>query len=139
MGPRKSEILSILYNVSDMEEAWRLLDMEYGDVLVALPKLRANLDALPDLPVDEEVEKENIQEILNYCKTAIVNGAKEQIGPVFIQTYREKLSRENRRALVVEKVMTTDLFMERLEVFKSTALTISRTTKQKNKKKMFNN
>ena len=139
VGPRKSEILSILYNVSDMEEAWRLLDMEYGDVLVALPKLRANLDALPDLPVDEEVEKENIQEILNYCKTAIVNGAKEQIGPLFIQTYREKLSRENRRALVVEKIMTTDLFMERLEVFKSTALTISRTTRQKNKKKMFNN
>ena len=37
VGQRKSEILSILYNVSDMEEAWRLLDMEYGDVLVALP------------------------------------------------------------------------------------------------------
>ena len=139
VGPLKAEVLSILYNVKDMKEAWRLLDMEYGDVLVVLPRLRAKLDALPDLPVEEEVEKDSIQEILNYCKTAIMNGAKEQLGPMFIQTYREKLSRENRRILVKEKVMTTDEFIEKLEEFKSTALTICRTSKQKPKKKVFNN
>ena len=43
VGPKKSEILSILYNVTDMEEAWRLLDMEYGDVLIALPSLEPTL------------------------------------------------------------------------------------------------
>ena len=135
VGPKKKEILSVLHNVTDIDEAWRLLEMNYGDILVVLPVLRAKLDGLPDLPADEEIEKDSIQEILNYCRTAIVYGAKDQIGPLFIQTYREKLSRENRRILVAEKIITTDPFIAKLEVFQSTALTISRTTKPKNKKK----
>ena len=135
VGPKKKEILSVLHNVTDIDEAWRLLEMNYGDILVVLPVLRAKLDGLPDLPADEEIEKDSIQEILNYCRTAIVYGAKDQIGPLFIQTYREKLSRENRRILVAEKIITTDPFIAKLEVFQSAALTISRTSKPKNKKK----
>ena len=135
VGPKRKEILSVLHNVTDVGEAWRLLEMNYGDILVVLPVLRAKLDGLPDLPTDEKIEKDSIQDILNYCRTAILYGAKDQIGPLFIQTYREKLSRENRKTLVAEKIMTTDPFIAKLEIFMTTALTISRTSKPKERKR----
>ena len=141
IGPDKSHIHSILHNVTDMAEAWRRLDMEFGDILVVLPKLKEELDALPDLPIDEETEKHNIEKIINYCTTAIINGGKDQLGPLFIQTYREKLSKENRKELVAENVLDTDIFIRKLESFKTIALKICRTSKSRSKRrsKLFNN
>ena len=141
IGPEKNHIHSILHNVTDMAEAWRRLDMEFGDILVVLPKLKEELDALPDLPTDEGVEKDNIEKIINYCTTAIVNGGKDQLGPLFIQTYREKLSKENRKELVAENILDTDRFLNKIESFKTIALKICRTSKSRNKKtsKLFNN
>ena len=87
-----------------------MLDTHYGDIRTVLPRLRAKLDKLPSHPVKETDENRNIQQILNYWKTARNHGIEERAVDVFfIQEYSEKLSKENKKLIINLELMSPAL------------------------------
>ena len=64
-GPKASEALKCLFNVRNKERAFEILDAKYGDILMVFPRIKADLEALKDLPANMLEESTNIQEIIN--------------------------------------------------------------------------
>ena len=64
-GPKASEALKCPFNVRDKAHAFKVLDSKYGDILMVFPRIKADLEALKDLPTSMLEESANIQEIIN--------------------------------------------------------------------------
>ena len=103
-GQKASEALKCLFNVRDKAHAFKVLDSKYGDILMVFPRIKADLEALKDLPTSMLEESANIQEIINVTQTLEKYGKKEAIDSGFIQCCCNKLSRENRRWITKEKI-----------------------------------
>ena len=117
-GKEKSFISDLLYNVDSIEEAFSVLDTHYGDIRIVLPRLRAKLDKLPSHPIKETDENRNIQQILNYWKTARNHGIEERAVDVFfIQEYSEKLSKENKKLRINLEIEDCTRFIDKIKVF----------------------
>ena len=106
-GPKAQEALKCLFNVRNKERAFEILDAKYGDILMVFPRIKADLEALKDLPTTMLEESSNIQEIINVAQTLEKYGKKEAIDSGFIQRFRNKLSMENRRKVTMEKINNT--------------------------------
>ena len=81
---------------------------------MVFPRIKADLEALKDLPTSMLEESANIQEIINVTQTLEKYGKKEAIDSGFIQRFRNKLSRENRRWITMEKIDNCDDFVAAL-------------------------
>ena len=81
---------------------------------MVFPRIKADLEALNDLPTSMLEESTNIQEIINITQTLEKYGEKEGIDSGFIQHFRNKLSRENRRWVTMKKIDNYDDFVAAL-------------------------
>ena len=75
-GPKASEALKCLFNVRDKSHAFKVLDSKYGDILMVFLRIKADLEALKDLPTSMLEESANIQEIINVTQTLEKYGKK---------------------------------------------------------------
>ena len=60
-GKDKNHILTLLHNVVDKNEAFKVLDMHFGDIRTILPRLKVKLDKLNDFPETEAEQVDNVQ------------------------------------------------------------------------------
>ena len=78
-GPKANKALKCLFNVKDKEHAFSVLDAKYCDILMVFPRIKADLEALKDLPTSMLEESANIQDINNVAQTLDKYGKKEAI------------------------------------------------------------
>ena len=66
VGKDRSTVLDYLYNVEDIEEAFEILDIHFGDIRNIIPKLKRQMNAMKNFPKKRQEENSNIQKILNF-------------------------------------------------------------------------
>ena len=59
------DALKCLFNVRDKAHAFKVLDSKYGDILMVFPRIKADLEALKDLPTSMLEESAHNKEIIN--------------------------------------------------------------------------
>ena len=107
-----------------------MLDLHFGDIRTVLPRMRMKLDKLTNFPETEEEQVKNMQCILNYYKTAKQHGLQEiAINFDFIQMYSGKLSRDQKKSLIDQKIETCMPFIAKIKDYQRTNLQFLHTTR----------
>lgn len=99
-GPNmKVWIKNNLAGVSTLNEAFKILEDKFGNIVKHLPNMLQKLLDLkqtqsePTNPVDEH---ENVSALLSYCRTCIQYGAKSKINNLFLVEYQSLLSQNTK-------------------------------------------
>ena len=103
-GKKAAPALRCLFNVKNKEDAFRILDRKYGDVEMIMPQIKSDLFMLKSLPSSLTEESSNIQETLNVYQTIEKHERTDLIDMSFIQEFRNKLTRENRKFVTESKI-----------------------------------
>ena len=119
-GPKANEALRCLFNVKDIHQAFRILDRKYGNILMVLPQLKNDLASLKNLPNTMKDENYNIGQILNVYRALDKHGMADAIDLGFIQQFRNKLTRENRKMVTDSKVSTCEEFINAITEIQTT-------------------
>ena len=115
-GKERAYIFDLLHNVDDKAEALAVLDLHFGDIRTVLPRLKMKLDKLMDFPDSEEGQVKNMQSLINYYKISKQHDLQDTaINFDFIQRYSCKLSRDQKKFLIDNKVETCAPFIAKLK------------------------
>ena len=95
----KEWIRNNLSGVTSLNEAFKILQDKFGNIVRHLPKMLKNLDYLKQTqksPTDAVLEHENVTQLLTYCRTCVQYGAKSKINNLFLDLYTDLLSKDTK-------------------------------------------
>ena len=112
----KKKILRRLQYCKTLDQCFSRLQKFYGSFDVALPDLKAKLEALPDEPEEEVTESENIEELLYFIDQMKAHKkSKKIVNQLFINQFLHKLTKDRAKEISDKKIGTCKKFEKILE------------------------
>ena len=112
----KKRILRRLQYCTTLDQCFSKLQKFYGSFEIALPNLKAKIEALPDMPDDEVTESANIEELLFFVEQMEAHKkSKKIVNQLFINQFLHKLTKDRAKEVTDKKIKTCKKFKKHLE------------------------